>query len=513
MAGIVALCMWGIIPPCSLKDAHAKGSANGSASVLEYHNGPRRDGVYADPTLTGTSARSFHIDHAFRARIEGAVYAQVLYVARGDKKGQGVIIAASEEDVVAAFDAATGRTLWKRRLGAPVPLSRLPCGDINPLGITGTPVIDKNSRTIFLDAMTTPDGGRTKRHLVFALSLADGLTLKGWPVDVAARIRRGWPPFDSGVQNQRGALAFFKGTVYVPYGGHFGDCGSYRGWLVGIPVADPARPLAWAAGSPAGGSWAPGGAASDGRDIFISTGNTGNPIRWSGGEAVLRFKPGPVFSGKPADYFAPADWRRLDERDADLGGTGPIILDLPRSRPSRLIVVLGKDGKIYLLDRDNLGGVGGQVAAARVAASAIIGSGAAYETARGTYVVFSGKGIHCPPGRSGRSGRSGRMGDLVAVRIVPGAPPSIETAWCARQHGRGSPMVTTTNGHPDVIVWSVGAEGDNRLHGFDGDTGRVVYSGGGRGDFIGRVRRYQTPILAGGRIYIAADGKVVAFTR
>jgi hypothetical protein len=225
---------------------------------------------------------------------------------------------------------------------------------------------------------------------------------------------------------------------------------------------------------------------------------------WAGGESLLRFAAGPVFTGKPADYFTPDNWRALDAGDVDLGGTGPIILDLPGSTPSKLLIGLGKDGKIYLIDRSKLGGVGKPVVAATVAKNAIIGGGAAYTTTKGTYVVFNGRGIHCP---------SGQSGDLTAVHIVPGSPPTVQTAWCAKQNGMGSPMVTTTDGHAEAIVWSVGGEGDNRLHGFDGDTGRIIYGGGGAGDLIGSVRRYQTPILAGGRIFIAADNTVKAFVR
>ncbi len=479
------------------------GAQKNSASVLEYHNGPKRLGVYIDPALTKAAARSLHLDPSFRAHIKGAVYAQLLYVAQGS--GKGIIIAASEENEVAAFDALTGKTIWKRSLGVPVPLSKLPCGNINPLGITGTPVMDRSSGTIYLDAMTTPDGGATKRHLVYALSVKNGSVVHGWPVDVSARARHGKIAFDSSVQNQRGALALVKGMVYVPYGGFFGDCGHYRGWLIGIGASKPASLKAWATASIGGGSWAPGGVASEGGRLFISTGNTIGAGRWSGGEAVLRFGAGPVFSGKRADYFTPENWKKLDEADADLGGAGPILLDLRRrdGKTYRLVVALGKDGKIYLLNRDNLGGMGGQMAAVRVSSSKIIGAAAAYTTARGTYVVFKGKGIHCPRGQSG---------GLTAVRLVAGPGLSVKTAWCADQHGMGSPMVTTTDGHSNAIVWSVGAEGDNRLHGFDGDTGRVIYSGG-KGAAIGLVRRYQTPILAGGRIYVAADGVIKAFIR
>ena len=473
------------------------------SSVLEHHNNPGRNGVYVDPTLTKASATTFHIDPTFKAHVPGAIYAQVLFVA-GGSNGKDILIAATEENNVAAFDAATGKTVWVRNLGTPVPLSELPCGNINPLGITGTPVIDPVSRTIFVDAMTMSNNKSTKKHLIFALALKDGSMLPGWPVDVSASVTFGKKDFNSLVENQRGALSIVNGTVYVPYGGHYGDCGDYHGWLVGVPVANPGAPKAWSTGATGGGSWAPSGVASEGGSLFIATGNTFRALNWAGGEALMRFSSGPVFSNRASDYFTPSNWRMLDLGDIDLGGTGPVVLDVPGATPSKLLVGLGKDGKIYLVNRDNLGGVGKQVAAVKVAKSRIINAAAAYTTTRGTYVVFKGNGSNCPHGQSG---------DLTAVRIIPGAPPRVETAWCAQQHGEGSPMVTTIDRQNESIVWSVGAEGDNRLHGFDGDTGQIVYAGGGPGDVIGLVRRFHTPILAGGRIYVAADGVVKAFVR
>ncbi len=488
----------------SCHTSNTPGGGGGMAvSVLEHHNGPRRDGIYVDPTLTKASVSTFHIDPAFNGIVPGAVYAQLLYVASGSG-GKNVVIAVTEENYVVALNAATGAAVWTRYLGTPVPLSQLPCGNIDPLGITGTPVIDPASRTIFLDAMTTPDNGITKKHLIFALSLDDGSTLSGWPVDVSAGVTFSGMAFDSSVQNQRGALGFLNGTVYVPYGGHYGDCGNYHGWLVGVPVANPSAPKAWATGATGGGIWAPSGVASENGSIFAASGNTFGATSWAGGEALLRFNAGPVFSNLPADYFAPGNWQALDAGDIDIGGTGPVILDDPGSTPAHLLIGLGKDGKIYLVDRDNLGGVGNGIAVSQVATNEIINAAAAYTTSQGTYVVFKGNGANCPAGQSG---------NLTAVRIIPGAPPTVATAWCAQQNGEGSPMVTTTDGRSEAIVWSVGAEGDNRLHGFDGDTGQIVYGGGGAGDVIGSVRRYHTPILAGGRIYVAADGVVKAFVR
>jgi hypothetical protein len=502
LTAILAIGIWSCHSGTSDAGTSNRSEGRIASSVLEHHNSPTRDGVYVDPTLTKASAATFHVDPTFKAPVRGAIYAQLLFVA-GGAAGKDILIAATEANNIAAFDAATGATVWSRNLGTPVPLSQLPCGNIDPLGITGTPVIDPVSRVIFLDAMTLSDNGVTKEHRIFALSLKDGSTLPGWPVNVSAKVvaNKG---FDSSVQNQRGALGFVNGTVYVPYGGHYGDCGNYHGWLVGVQAANPAAPKAWVTGAAGGGSWAPSGVASENGSIFIATGNTFGAKRWAGGEALLRFSAGPVFSGRPTDFFTPSNWRALDIWDLDLGGTGPVILDVPGAIPSKLLVGLGKDGNIYLVDRNNMGGVGNQVAVSKVSTNAIINAAAAYTTSRGTYVVFKGNGSNCP---------SGQSGNLTAVRIVPGAPPTVQTAWCAQQNGAGSPMVTTTDGHSEAIVWSVGAEGDNRLHGFDGDTGQIVFSGGGPGDVIGLVRRYHTPILAGGRIYVAADDVVKAFVR
>jgi outer membrane protein assembly factor BamB len=479
----------------------AWGAPGGSRSgVLEHHGGPRRDGVYVDATLTRAAAASFHVDAGFRAAVPGAIYAQPLYVP--GPRGQDLVVVATEANQVAAFDARSGASVWTRRLAEPVPVSRLPCGNIDPLGITGTPVADPAARTLYLDAMTTPDGGATRRHLVFALSLDDGSTRPGWPIGVAELARRRGLAFEDAVQNQRGALALAGGMLYVPFGGHYGDCGRYRGTILAVPASSPSQATVWATGARGGGIWAPSGIALADGQLFAATGNTFGASAWSGGEAVVRFPAGVPLPPSPSDYFTPRNWRELDEGDVDIGGTGPVVVDVPGASPSRLVVALGKDGKIYLLDRARLGGVGGQLAAAQVASGSIINAAAAYTTARGTYVVFRGEGKGCPAGQSG---------DLTAVRIVPGAPPSVEVAWCARLRGRGSPMVTTTDGRSEAIVWIVGAEGDDRLHGFDGETGKEVYRQE-RGS-LGGVRRFQTPILAGGRIFVAVEGGVKAFVR
>ena len=477
--------------------------------VLQHHLHGTRDGLYVDPLITQAAATRTRRDPTFSAPLPGPTYAQPLYVTAGPG-GRAAFITATEQNAVLALDAASGAPLWVRILGTPVPRSQLPCGNIDPLGITGTPVIDSSARIIYVAAMTTPDGGVTKQQRIFALALDDGSTLPGWPLDVSGMSYKG-RVFTSAVQHQRSALLLNAGILYVAYGGHTGDCGAYHGWVIAVPVNDPTRATAWATEARGGGIWAPGGLATDGTSIFAATGNTFGASTWMGGEAILRLGPGATFSGLPADYFTPSNWPLLDAADSDLGGSGPLVLDVPGATPSQLVIALGKNGVAYVLDRTNLGGLGtgdgmmGEgVQSRQVASGAIINAAAAYTAAAGTSVVFNtnGSGVGCP----------GIPGTLVALSIGATAPPTITVAWCADNLGRGSPMVTTTDGRADPVVWSIGAESSNQLHAFHGGTGAVLFAGGGAAEQMSFVRRFQTPIAVNGRIFVAADNALYAFT-
>jgi hypothetical protein len=228
------------------------------------------------------------------------------------------------------------------------------------MGITGTPVVDLASRALFLDAMVTPDGGATKKHYIISLNVDTGDINPGWPVDVEATVSYNGLNSTAAIQQQRPALCIVGNILYVGYGS-MRDCSLWHGWLVGVPINNPASVTAWAASPFVGGSiWAVGGVAGDGTNPFVTTGNTtrtgGN---WSGGEAVIRFQAGPIFSGNPSDYWAPTNWLQLDQGDVDLGASGPLLVDVPDATPSSLVVALGKDGNGYLVNRGNLGGISG----------------------------------------------------------------------------------------------------------------------------------------------------------
>ena len=491
----------------------------GAISVLQHHMSPTRDGLYTDPTMTKAFAATLRLDPTFVPTVTGDVYAQPLYVADGPGAKEAFIVATESNHVTAIGGA--GAVIWDQTFGTPAALTNLPspCGNINPLGITGTPVIDLASRTIYFDAMTLPLGAGPAdhpKHFVHAVSLDDGTeSSAGWPVDVDASVSG----FDSFSQNQRGALALIDGVVYVPYGGHNGDCSSaanpYYGWVLGIPVAAPRSVTAFSTGtigkgSTQGGIWAVGGVASttDGTSLFVTTGNTGGASTWAGGEAVLRLTGGPKFTDRSADEFYPTEWMMDDQTDQDLGGANPVVLDIPEADDvQHLVVVPGKDGYLYVLDRDNLGGMGAELSRSPVGPQnaggkgALNGAPAAYTTSQGTYVAYrinSGPaGTGCPTGGAPKS---------IGVAKLTGSPPTPHVVWCTSETDLGSPIVTKA-GNGDVIVWSA----STRLYGYDGDTGTTIYSG--TDVMSGGMHHFNSPIDAGGRIVVgtAAPGHLYVF--
>src|SRR5438309_4206470 len=155
-------------------------STNAQVNVTQYHNHSSRDGLYIDSAFTQSAATNLTRDLNFDGTIIGNVYTQPLYI-EGGPSGP-MIIAVTESNNVYALDATTGTVIWQRNIGPPV-TSGLPCGNISPLGISGTPVVDLASRSLFIDAMID---GATKKHFIFSLNVDTGATSPSWPVDVNA---------------------------------------------------------------------------------------------------------------------------------------------------------------------------------------------------------------------------------------------------------------------------------------------------------------------------------------
>jgi outer membrane protein assembly factor BamB len=293
-----------------------------------YHGDNQRSG-YADVAALHPPLRV-----AWTSALDGAVYAQPIVI--GD-----VVITATERNSVYALRLGTGRRLWRAQLGDPIRRSALRCGNIDPLGITGTPAYDAGTGSVFV-VTETPSG----RHDLHALDVRTGRERWRRNLDVVS----GRDPRD---EQQRGALLVSHGRVYVAFGGLYGDCGNYVGYVAATSTDGGGPVLSYAVPTQRGaGIWAPPGPVQDktGSDLFVSSGNgaaTGGS--YDGSDSVVQLSPTLRRNG----FFAPASWADDNAHDLDLGSSAPVVL------PTGLIVVAGKRGTVYLVSGDPPG-VGGE---------------------------------------------------------------------------------------------------------------------------------------------------------
>jgi len=301
-----------------------------------YHRDAARTGVA--PAQPAAGALSI----AWRRHLDGAVYGQPLAIG-------GLVIAATEGNTVYGLDRATGAVRWHVHLGTPVPLSALPCGDIDPLGITGTTVYDPATRMVYAVAETTGF-----HHVLAGIAVPTGKLVFRREVPAPD----GHPRYDQ----QRAALLLNRGRVYVAFGGLFGDCGPYQGSISGVPVSGRGPIVSYKVPTAReAGMWAAGGpvAGPDGT-VYVSAGN-GAATRppYDGSDSVTALTPALRRTG----IFAPTTWPADNAADLDLGSTSPGLLG------NGMILAVGKSGTGYLLNSRHLTGVGSQVAKAPVCAA------------------------------------------------------------------------------------------------------------------------------------------------
>lgn len=309
-----------------------------------YHGDNARTGYLRGPAISG------RLRTAWETALDGAVYAQPIVV--GD-----FVIAATENNSLYKLRIDTGAIVWRRHLAAPMRRSELPCGNIDPLGITGTPAYDVQSDLVFLVTETT--GGR---HDLHAIDARNGQEEWARNLDVVDR--------DRTAEQQRSAILVSHNTVYVAFGGLFGDCGNYIGYVTAIGTDGKGAIAHY--GVPSGreaGIWAPPGPVldDDGTLLFAVGNGSETGGQFDGSDSVLRLSPGL----QRAAFFAPSTWPADNAADLDLGSSSPIQV-------GNHTVIAGKRGTVYLLAK-SLGGIGGQVAT--LDGCAAYGGAAATQTA------------------------------------------------------------------------------------------------------------------------------------
>jgi outer membrane protein assembly factor BamB len=376
----------------------------------------------------------------------------------------GRVYVATQNDTVYALSAATGAVAWSTHLGTPVPAGKLPCGDISPtVGIAGTPVIDPSRGEIFVVADELV-GGKAE-HVLVGLSTTTGQRELSLRVD---------PPGSTPTALlQRTGLTLDDGRVVFGFGGNFGDCSTYHGWVVSVPEGGgtPARfAVDSGRGQSQGAVWMGGGApAVDAAgNVFVSVGNgsvhsPGQPYDHS--DSVLQLSP----SMRLLRFFAPSNWPANNASDLDMS-TVPALL------PGGQVLIAGKSRIAYLLG-PGLGGIGHQRAQLGSLCNSDIDGG----------VAVTGSTVYLPC-----------LAGILAVRAVA-SPSRISVLWRSR-YGGGPPILAAGE------VWTIGQNGV--LYGLDPGTGTVRQFVS-----IGAVaNHFPTPSVSGGLMLAAAAQRVVAFT-
>jgi len=271
---------------------------------------------------------------AWRTNLDGNLYAQPIVAA-------GHVIAATENNTIYALDPHSGTVRWRRHLATPARRVDLPCGNIDPSGITGTPAYDAKSGLVF--AVTESTGAR---HLVWAVDVHNGKVRWERGVDLTSGR-------DRNAEQQRGAVLVTNGRVVVAFGGRYGDCGNYVGYVVSIATNGTGPPHLYVVPTAReAGIWAAAGpVVGPGGDIYVASGN-GAEVggRYDGSDSVIRLSN----TLQRKAFFAPSVWPQDNAQDLDLGSMSPVIV-------GDRVVIAGKRGVVYLLDAA-LGGIGGEVA-------------------------------------------------------------------------------------------------------------------------------------------------------
>jgi outer membrane protein assembly factor BamB len=431
-------------PPAS---AATPASSASPASTASANAGP--DGAvpdwpmyHGDPSHSGLSSSMPDVIGMPKViesiKLDGAVYASPIAIG-------GVIVVATENDSVYAFDAQ-GKQLWHAKVGSPSPAYQRACGDIDPLGITGTPIYSAQTGDVYVVA----EHNGTVGHDLIALDLHTGQVSWRRSVDLPG-------PAPAAMQ-QRGALAITGGRVWVPFGAQAGDCSNYKGRVVGVRLDGTGTPVVYDPSTRRqGGIWNPAGPTVDpaGHLYVVSANGSSFPGDvYDHTNSVLELSP----SGELLDSFAPTDWAQNNQGDVGLGSQGVALVG------TKWAVLGGKSGPVYVLRRGHLGGIGGQVSVTSVCLSF---GGAAVDGS----VVY----LPCTDG-------------VRAVRVDSAG--KLHVLWHAATSVAGSPVVG--GGRVWALDYTAGV-----LHALDPATGQTREQLA-----VGTANRFATPAIYGSLVLI-----------
>ena len=500
--------------------------------ILTFQYDLSRTGVTsAETILTPANVAAGSFGRRASWPVDGYVYAQPLYVSHlltpsGERE---VVFVATEHDSVYAFDAAgtSGDPLWHVSLlesdEVPVPSEDTLAPDISPeIGITGTPVIDRAAELLYVVSKAKRADGTYVQRL-HALRLADGTEKAGAPVVIAAQLRGttddakdGLLSFEPLRHNQRAALALIGGRVVIAWASH-GDNEPYHGWLMAYDTADLTRAPAAFVTTPdglGGGIWmgASGPSADDEGNIYVSSGNgvfdmEDDESRTDYGLSTLKLHlDGDTFTVK--DFFSPHETTELQAADLDYGTSAAIMLPDRSAAPLHRVVVAGKTGTLYVLDRENLGHYDTEtdhvVQTLDVKSSFLISN-----------PIFFNDMLYVLPHHQ----------PLMVFETDPATGlfevnPSAVAATCQTCFDRGSTPCISADGTKNAIIWVLDNGGYQKsapaiLHAYDAtDLSRELYTSPVSAldaNAAGPAVKFTVPAVANGRVFVGGQKQVTVY--
>ena len=518
------------------QSANATVYVSNYAGTFTYHNDNLRTGQNSNETvLTPANVNQSQFGKLFSYPIDGIAFASPLYVANVSIPGKGshnVAYVATEHDSVYAFDAdgLSNTPLWKVSfLGSGV--TTVPCGDTGECGdipveygITGTPVIDQTTGTLYVVAATKENGTSHVQRL-HALDIATGAEKFGGPVVLSGNVAGtgdgstgSTVPFDPLYECQRPGLLLSNSVVYIGFGSH-GDIHPWHGWVLGYNAANLQQQVMIYNVTPnayGGGIWQGGGGlATDATgNIYFTTSNGTFDVNTGGvdfGDTVEKLAP----SGSVVDYFTPHDQQNMDVNNLDFGAAGPVLLvDQPNSPYPHELITAGKGGTIYVINRDNMGH---------------------YNANNDNQIVQSLPGI-LPHGDQEIGNFStpvyfngyvyfAAVNDyLKAFQLSNGLLSTTPTSQSPEIYPiRGGSFAISANGNTNGIIWAVqnnGAAPDNDigapgvLFAYDAtNLHNELYnsSQAGSRDTFDLAAKFMIPVVANGKVFVAGQTQLIAY--
>jgi hypothetical protein len=502
-------------------------SGSGTTDVVTHHYDVSRSGVNSTETsLTTSSVNSVTFGKVGEFTVDGQIDGQALLLSQLTIPGQGnknVLYVATENDTVYAVDAqsisgSSAIVLWQTRVlpagESPADSASLPCGNISPNGVTATPVIDRSRNAIYVEAMSKDSSGGI-HHRLHALDLTNGSELFGGPTAITATYpgtggnsSGGVVTFDPKVQHDRAALLESGNTIYTAWSGLWGDCGPYSAWVIAFDAGTLKQTGAidLVPDNSGGGMWMGGGgpAADTSGNVYVISGNGFGDTPGTNGSYGNSFVRLSTSGGlKVGDYFTPFNTTTTeDPADLDFGSAGPLLLpDLvdAGSTTRHLAVGAGKDGNLYVLNRDNLGQFNSSQN--NVYQQISLSSGENHSSP----VFFNNAVYVCPT--------SDALKAFAVSKALLATSPSMQTAHTFGSNG--AVVSISANGVAQGIVWALDW-GPGILFAYDAtDLTKELYdsnqAAANRDHFAPVGGHFITPMVANGRVYIGTKTSVAVF--